>query len=117
MTDGRYVTGEFTCLDRCGNVILSDAVERRVVGYVGKSFESGEGSLLKDRERRISSKCQHEVIESEGKRVYVWNTERSLSQAVIPGGRLAKVEIAKREWGERVGDVEVGDLLSGGSQK
>jgi len=34
--------------------------------------------------------------------VYKWDTERALSQAVIPGDRLAKVEIARTEWEGRV---------------
>jgi hypothetical protein len=37
--------------------------------------------------------------------VFTWNTERSLSQAVIRGNRLAKVEIAKSDWEKRIGDA------------
>ena len=82
MTDGRVAHGNFVCLDRLGNIILDDVVECRRVAYIAPGL-SEEGQ--------------------EKNKLYEWNTERLLSQAVIPGNRLAKVEIAKTEWEERVG--------------
>eukprot|EP00571_Detonula_confervacea_P017673 CAMPEP_0172312682 /NCGR_PEP_ID=MMETSP1058-20130122/18341_1 /TAXON_ID=83371 /ORGANISM="Detonula confervacea, Strain CCMP 353" /LENGTH=144 /DNA_ID=CAMNT_0013026215 /DNA_START=80 /DNA_END=514 /DNA_ORIENTATION=+ len=97
MTDGRVARGNFVCLDRLGNMILEDVVECRQVAYTippelsssddkGNTNEEGNGEL----------QCNKQTM-------YKWDTERSLSQAVIPGDRLAKVDIAKGEWETRVG--------------
>lgn len=83
MTDGRVARGNFACLDRLGNIVLENVVEHRKVAYVPPSSSEKGG--------------EHD------RRVYEWDTERSLSQAVILGDRLAKVEIAKTEWRKRVG--------------
>ena len=80
MTDGRFVTGKFICLDRLCNVTLENVVEHRRLAYISPS-ESGEGDEQK---------------------LYQWDTERTLSQAVIPGSRLAKIEISKGEFEARV---------------
>eukprot|EP00584_Thalassiosira_punctigera_P018709 CAMPEP_0172563210 /NCGR_PEP_ID=MMETSP1067-20121228/99970_1 /TAXON_ID=265564 ORGANISM="Thalassiosira punctigera, Strain Tpunct2005C2" /NCGR_SAMPLE_ID=MMETSP1067 /ASSEMBLY_ACC=CAM_ASM_000444 /LENGTH=90 /DNA_ID=CAMNT_0013353609 /DNA_START=83 /DNA_END=355 /DNA_ORIENTATION=+ len=85
MTDGRVAHGNFVCLDRLGNIILDNVVERRRVAYIPPGSSKGAGAEL------------------EKESIYEWETERSLSQAVIPGNRLAKVEIAKTEWEERIG--------------
>ena len=81
MSDGRIATGKFICLDRLGNVTLENVVEHRRLAYISPS-ESGEGDEQK---------------------LYQWDTERTLSQAVIPGSRLAKIEISKGEFEARVG--------------
>eukprot|EP00579_Thalassiosira_antarctica_P009844 CAMPEP_0201915038 /NCGR_PEP_ID=MMETSP0903-20130614/5061_1 /ASSEMBLY_ACC=CAM_ASM_000552 /TAXON_ID=420261 /ORGANISM="Thalassiosira antarctica, Strain CCMP982" /LENGTH=86 /DNA_ID=CAMNT_0048450549 /DNA_START=85 /DNA_END=345 /DNA_ORIENTATION=- len=85
MTDGRVARGNFVCLDRLGNIILDNVVECRQVAYIPSSLSEGE----------------------ENQSSYEWDTERSLSQAVIPGDRLAKVEIVKKEWEERVGQSSI----------
>jgi small nuclear ribonucleoprotein (snRNP)-like protein len=82
MTDGRTVRGKFLCLDRLGSILLEDVVERREIIYCPHEDEGDEG---------------------DGKEsIYRWDTERSLSQVVIPGNRLVKVEIAKDEYQIRV---------------
>ena len=74
MTDGRVVNGNFVSLDRLGNIILDNVVECRSVAYNGNDTEQT-----------------------------LWDTKRTLAQAVIPGDRLAKVEIAKDVWKARIG--------------
>lgn len=74
-TDGRTAQGKFICLDRLGNIILEDVVEKRGVTYSATDKEES---------------------------TYKWETERSLSQAVIRGDILAKVQIAKNEYHRRV---------------
>ena len=74
MTDGRIVKGNFVSLDRLGNIILDNVVECRSVAYNNKDEEQT-----------------------------LWDTKRALAQAVIPGDRLAKVEIAKDVWKARIG--------------
>lgn len=74
MSDGRIVNGNFVSLDRLGNIILDNVVECRSVAYNGN-----------DKEQTL------------------WDTKRTLAQAVIPGDRLAKVEIAKDVWKARIG--------------
>ena len=75
MTDGRTAQGKFICLDRLGNIVLEDAEEKRDITYSPDGEEN----------------------------VYRWETERLLSQAVIPGERLARVQISKDEYQRRTG--------------
>ena len=57
---------------------MEDVVEKRSLAY--QIHSAGEGG------------------------VYKWDTERALSQAVIMGDRVAKVEIAKKAFDERIGN-------------
>jgi len=82
MTDRRVATGRFVCLDRLSNVVLEDVVELRRVAYVSK-----RGNQMETQE---------------------WETSRSLSRAVVPGDKLAKVEIAREEWEGRVESSDPG---------
>ena len=105
MTDGRIVHGRFLCLDRLGNIILENAVEFRRIAYIPPppsvaiaSEDEGNCSSSEDN-NNYESPCNTDQT------VFTWNTERSLSQAVIQGNRLAKVEIAKSDWEMRIGDA------------
>ena len=80
MIDGRTAGGKFTCIDRLGNIILQDVVDRRVITYC--SEVEGKDCMNK------------------------WDTERVLSQAVIPGERVAMVQIEKNEYQSRLGRQE-----------
>ena len=93
MTDGRIATGKFVSLDRLGNIVLEDVVERRRVAYAPPSSAEGGDTSNNDEGGNTS----HD------NKVYTWDTERTISQAVILGDRLAKVEIAKGEWDARFG--------------
>jgi small nuclear ribonucleoprotein (snRNP)-like protein len=106
MTDGRIVRGKFLCLDRLGNVILENAVESRRIAYIPPP--SSAAAIPSEDEGNRSSSDDNNNDESRcdnDKTVFTWNTERSLSQAVIQGNRLAKVEIAKSDWEARIGDT------------
>mmetsp|Transcript_17505 Transcript_17505/g.36484 ORF Transcript_17505/g.36484 Transcript_17505/m.36484 type:complete len:147 (-) Transcript_17505:512-952(-) len=104
MTDGRTATGNFTCLDRLGNIVLSDVCERRVIGYDDTTTSSLPELRSTDDDGCVNeaSSTQEQEKNNEQKNIYKWDTERCLSQAVIPGGKLLKVEISKREWEDRV---------------
>ena len=96
LTDGRTATGNFVALDRLGNIILENAMEYRKVAYIAPPNEMEEENN------------KTEVVNGknlQNQRVYEWNTARSLTQAVVPGGKLAKVQIAKREWEARIGNI------------
>ena len=80
MTDGRTAQGKFICLDRLGNIVLEDVVEKREIVYSPNDGREGE------------------------KR---WNTKRILSQAVIVGERMAKVQIVRDEYQRRVGNLDL----------
>ena len=106
MADGRIVHGRFLCLDRLGNIILENAVEFRRIVYtppsedeVNSSSSRSSSSSSSDDNTNYKSRCNNDQT------VFTWNTERSLSQAVIRGNRLAKVEIAKSDWEKRIGDA------------
>eukprot|EP00980_Cylindrotheca_fusiformis_P013501 scaffold3450_cov114-Cylindrotheca_fusiformis.AAC.6 len=68
--DGRVATGELVCLDRIKNLILSNVVEER---WVYSEDYSRETTL----DRKVL-------------------VRRELSQAMVPGSRLLRVEIEKR---------------------
>lgn len=75
LDDGRKLEGNFECLDRLSNIILRDAVEKRCVkdpSLYGKEY-------CKDPDN------------AEGLEI-----ERVLSQVLIPGNHLVKVELFSR---------------------
>jgi small nuclear ribonucleoprotein (snRNP)-like protein len=84
LTDGRTAQGKFLCLDRLGNIILDNAVEKREIAYCSSA---GNDSNPGD------------------ETIYRWDTERLLTQAVIPGERLFKVQIARKEYEKRLGNL------------
>lgn len=67
LDDGRSVTGTFLCVDRLTNLILTNASEERMV-YSADYSDTKDEKIL---------------------------TERRLSQVMIPGERLEKVELDK----------------------
>eukprot|EP00804_Cyclotella_cryptica_P008407 CCRYP_003933-RA/>CCRYP_003933-RA protein AED:0.29 eAED:0.29 QI:0/-1/0/1/-1/1/1/0/114 len=84
LTDGRTAQGKFLCLDRLGNIILDNVVERREIAFCPSAGGNG-------------AKPGDETI------IYRWDTDRLLAQAVVPGDRLCKVQIAKEEYEKRLG--------------
>ena len=84
LDDGRTLTGTLRCLDRLGNVVLSDATEVRTVarGNYG-AYLAGAPAV---------PSCQSGGS-GDGDPVRV---ERALDQAVATGARLVKVEVARR---------------------
>ena len=69
MDDKRVVVGKFCTLDRMCNIVLKDVIEFRRIGYAPDGEESGDA--------------------------HVWDTERELPCAVVPGCRLVRVEMKK----------------------
>ncbi len=67
LDDGRFVTGTFLCVDRLTNLILTNALEERMISSSDYSDTTDEQVLV----------------------------TRNLSQAMIPGERLKKVEVEK----------------------
>eukprot|EP00591_Stephanopyxis_turris_P005856 CAMPEP_0195515702 /NCGR_PEP_ID=MMETSP0794_2-20130614/6677_1 /TAXON_ID=515487 /ORGANISM="Stephanopyxis turris, Strain CCMP 815" /LENGTH=105 /DNA_ID=CAMNT_0040644165 /DNA_START=47 /DNA_END=361 /DNA_ORIENTATION=- len=75
LDDGRVATGTFLCLDRLKNLLLCDVVEvRKVSSFQGKN-EASDGAVYEDE-----------------------YAERRLSQAMVPGKHLVKVEVEKKTW-------------------
>jgi small nuclear ribonucleoprotein (snRNP)-like protein len=101
MTDGRIVHGKFICLDRLGNIILDSAVEYRQIVYIPPPSVA-----LSSEDRENGNFCDENNMNDKPRRdKFTWITNRSLSQAVIKGNRLAKVEIAKSDWENRMGNA------------
>jgi len=65
LDDGRSVSGTFVCIDRLTNLILTDAMEERMI-------------------------CSSDYSDTNDEKIL---TRRSLSQVMIPGERLQKVEV------------------------
>ena len=74
LDDGRKVHGTFLCVDRLQNIILTDVVERRTIDTADYGFSDG-----------ASSKKNKTLLP----------VQRHLAQAMVPGNRLVKVEIAE----------------------
>ena len=96
MLDGRVAHGKFVSLDRLSNIVLEDVTEYRRVAYVPSPPPGSLAVPLNNGDDGAKSK----LTTKDG--CYTWDTERKLSQAVIPGDRMVKVEIASREWNERI---------------
>mmetsp|Transcript_1203 Transcript_1203/g.2799 ORF Transcript_1203/g.2799 Transcript_1203/m.2799 type:complete len:114 (-) Transcript_1203:1272-1613(-) len=82
LTDGRTAKGKFISLDRSCNIILEDVVECREVVYVPHAPTD-----------KFSSKDDN---------IFKWSTEREVTLAVIPGDRLERVQICKKELDAKV---------------
>ena len=100
MTDGRIVTGQFVSLDRLGNIVLENVIENRKVAYnIPTSNDDGIGGEKSKEEDIIGKEDTQQIqITSTDDSIIQWDTQRSLTQAVILGTKLQKVEIEKREW-------------------
>ena len=96
MTDGRIVTGQFVSLDRLGNTVLENVIENRKVAYNIPATNDGiTGDKSKEDDKEDNQQIQQTSTDSS---IIQWDTQRSLTQAVILGTKLQKVEIEKREW-------------------
>ena len=100
MTDGRVVTGNFVSLDRLGNIVLENVIENRIVAYdVPNSNDDGiTGETSKKDDCNEKQQTNNDEQTSTDSSSIQWDTQRSLTQAVILGTKLQKVEIEKREW-------------------
>jgi small nuclear ribonucleoprotein (snRNP)-like protein len=67
LNDGRIITGRLVCLDRLRNLVLTGVVEERVVLQADYA-NSGDAAI---------------------------RVRRELSQAMVPGSRLEKVEVER----------------------
>lgn len=98
LTDGRIVTGNFVSLDRLGNIVLENVIENRKVAY--NISTSNDDGITADKSKDDNDKedTQQIQITSTDDSIIQWDTQRSLTQAVILGNKLQKVEIEKSEW-------------------
>mmetsp|Transcript_1902 Transcript_1902/g.5020 ORF Transcript_1902/g.5020 Transcript_1902/m.5020 type:complete len:146 (-) Transcript_1902:652-1089(-) len=101
LVDGRIATGRFVCLDRLRNIILCDVLEVRKVpvaaygSYVDSARQQhGHDSKGKSKEERSN---EHEASSKH----YVY-AARKLSQAMVPGKHLVKVEVSQKIWDSKV---------------
>ena len=105
MTDGRIVSGKFMSLDRLGSIMLEDVVEQRWLAYHDvstadnkdtKSYDDNteDASVTNSADNNNVQQHVHHTKDESG--LCQWTTERSLTQAVIIGMKVAKVEIMMR---------------------
>jgi small nuclear ribonucleoprotein (snRNP)-like protein len=92
MKDKRTVDGTFVCLDRLNNILLEDAIEHRKIGCKQTIVRSDDGSSEEQ--------------------LYTWDAEREISQAMIRGDKIVKVEIYESEWAERIGEVSPEEIIN-----
>mmetsp|Transcript_9220 Transcript_9220/g.12815 ORF Transcript_9220/g.12815 Transcript_9220/m.12815 type:complete len:89 (+) Transcript_9220:216-482(+) len=75
------------------NLILSDVIEVRKV-----PIECSPDDTTTELNKQEKSKEQNETK--------YWCAERRLSQAMVPGSRLVKVELSKKIWDKTIGGKE-----------
>jgi small nuclear ribonucleoprotein (snRNP)-like protein len=112
MTDGRIVTGKFTCLDRLGNIMLEDVLEKRWLAYHDVSADNKDSNKPLTTTTANDDNTAHAAVNDFSKQIVQhtkdesgachWTTERSLTQAVIIGKKVNKVEITREQWEARV---------------
>mmetsp|Transcript_15396 Transcript_15396/g.29004 ORF Transcript_15396/g.29004 Transcript_15396/m.29004 type:complete len:110 (-) Transcript_15396:524-853(-) len=87
LDDGRTVQGKFECLDRLSNIILRDALEIRFVK---------DPSIYGIRPKMFKHQCHADgqALEEKNEDDYLI-LERNLSQVLVPGRHLVKVELQK----------------------
>ena len=109
MTDERIASGKFMSLDRLGNIMLEDVVEQRWLAYHDVStadaksnvdVNTADASVTNSADNNNVQQHVHHTKDESG--LCQWTTERSLTQAVIIGMKVAKVEIMMREWEARL---------------
>ncbi|KAL3766510.1 hypothetical protein ACHAW5_001179 [Stephanodiscus triporus] len=83
MTDGRIVHGRFLCLDRLGNIILDNAVEFREMAYNIPPPSVTIASEDRGNRNSRDDNSDDRPLCNNNQTAFKWNTERSLSQAVI----------------------------------
>jgi hypothetical protein len=49
---------------------------------------------------------------SSEEQLYTWDAEREISQAMIRGDKIVKVEIYESEWAERIGEVSPEEIIN-----
>ena len=81
LDDGRTAMGTFICVDRLSNLILTNVVEERMVCSSDYSDYRTEDILVR----------------------------RDLSQAMVPGERLLKVEVEKAIFDSKLGTAHSND--------
>ena len=109
MTDGRVASGKFINLDRLGNIMLEDVVEQRWIEYQDVPTADKEDAALINKESNSddSNNTQQHVQHTRDENgVCQWTTERSVTQAVIIGSKVAKVEIMRQELEARLEKID-----------
>ena len=82
LDDGRTIEGRLECLDRLSNIILRQALEKRIVkDHSIYQLHYGE---YQDDKKDSDDGVDKEII-----------IERRLSQALIPGNHLVKVQLVQ----------------------
>jgi small nuclear ribonucleoprotein (snRNP)-like protein len=82
LDDGRTVEGKLECLDRLSNIILRDALEKRFVK---------DPSIYGIRHTSRKHQCHDDQVSKEEENEMI--LERKLSQVLVPGKHLVKVEL------------------------
>lgn len=97
LSDGRTLTGIFICIDRLKNLILTNVIEERLVDPADYTYRhrheddgnNGAGGSTASPTRTDTTTT------TAGGGGRLRKVERRISQAMIPGSRLVRVEIAK----------------------
>jgi len=86
LSDGRNLTGTLICIDRLKNMILTNVKEERLIDPLDYKYrvndDNGDESINEDNNDKKPLK----------KKVF-----RLISQAMVPGSQLVKVEISRSQ--------------------
>lgn len=80
--------------------MLEDVVEQRQIAYQDVTATDDKKETNSD---DSSNANQYDVQHTKDENgLCLWTTERSLTQAVIIGTKVSKVEVTKRDWEARI---------------
>lgn len=94
LSDGRTLTGTFICIDRLKNLILTDVTEERMIDPSDYRYRVGDGDGDNNNNNNGDNDGNNDDDDINPMDGRVVKVERHISQAMIPGSRLVKVEIA-----------------------
>jgi len=88
LSDGRNLTGTLICIDRLKNMILTNVKEERLINPSNYRYRAKDDN---------NNNVDHDSVDDKenGNRRSGRKVFRFISQAMIPGSHLVKVEIAK----------------------
>mmetsp|Transcript_7395 Transcript_7395/g.15860 ORF Transcript_7395/g.15860 Transcript_7395/m.15860 type:complete len:142 (+) Transcript_7395:389-814(+) len=92
LSDGRTLTGTLICIDRLKNLILTNVIEERLIDPLDYRYRRDGDDNDVDADAQNDNDNEKPIINDGSSRLR--KVERHISQAMIPGSRLFKVEIA-----------------------
>mmetsp|Transcript_29216 Transcript_29216/g.70425 ORF Transcript_29216/g.70425 Transcript_29216/m.70425 type:complete len:182 (+) Transcript_29216:133-678(+) len=87
------VVGQFICMDRLMNLILTNAIEEREINIDDYKLNNNNNNIDKDEDSDVGTNSNNGKDKDNGNMMTVY---RRLAQAMIPGSKIVKLEIDQK---------------------